>query len=212
MTQTAEDRLKQLVDAVLSTKRAGHRRLVGLVGPPASGKSTMADRLCGLLVERGCRSQVVPMDGFHLHNQILMDRGLLSRKGAPETFDVHGLINLIARLPDAKEVIFPTFDRSRDIAIAGAGLIDEKCDTIIVEGNYLMLEAPDWSDLRAYWDLSIYLEVPEQVLTKRLIDRWLVHGLAPDEAEQRARQNDLVNAKLVLDNTAECDLTFYNGF
>jgi pantothenate kinase len=84
-----------------------------------------------------------------------MKRGLLPRKGAPETFDVRGFISLASRLRDEPEVIFPTFDRDRDVAIAGAGMIEEACDTVIVEGNYLLYDAPLWRDLRRQWDLSI---------------------------------------------------------
>jgi fructokinase len=206
-----EKRLKTLVEKILASgSPAGERRLVCLAGPPASGKSTLAERLAELLTLQGSPAQVVPMDGFHLHNQILMERGLLARKGAPETFDVLGLLSLVARLRDKTEVIFPTFDRERDIAIAGSGIIDEQCDTVIVEGNYLLMELPFWRELREFWDLSIFLEVPEAVLTERLINRWLVHGLSPEEAERRAKQNDLVNAKLICDGTGEADVTFCN--
>ena len=137
------------------------------------------------------------MDGFHLDNRILRARGLLDRKGAPETFDICGLLKLVARLRDEDEVIFPVFDRSLDAAIAGAGVVHDKCKLVVVEGNYLLLDAPRWRDLSSYWDVSVYLKVPDEELRRRLIDRWLAHGLSFDNAVRRAEGNDLLNAKMV---------------
>ncbi len=148
---------------------------------------------------------MVPMDGFHLHNQILIDRGLLDRKGAPETFDAAGFVHLIKRLHTENEVFFPLFDRLRDIAIAGAGLIDQTCDTVIVEGNYLLFDAPIWRDLPQHWDISFRLDVPQDVLKDRLVARWLAHGLTQAQAEMRAAQNDMANASLVAQNALSAD-------
>lgn len=189
--------LSDIVAQIRAAPRSGKRRLVALAGAPASGKSTLADALSDALRATGCAAMVVPMDGFHLHNQILIDRGLLDRKGAPETFDAAGFVHLIERLHTEEEVFFPLFDRARDIAIAGAGLVDRTCDTVIVEGNYLLFDAPVWRDLQQHWDLSFRLDVPIDVLKARLEARWLAHGLSQSQAEARAAQNDLANAKLV---------------
>ncbi len=196
-----------VVRQLLSAPRAGRRRLVALAGAPASGKSPLAGRLAQALCSAGCQAQVVPMDGFHLHNPLLVARGLLGRKGAPETFDVEGLLSLVARLHDAQEAFFPTFERDRDIAIAGSGVIGPECDTVIVEGNYLLHDAPKWRDLAAHWDFSIRLSTPIETLRQRLVDRWLAHGLSPQEAQARAEENDLPNARLVESTTLAADLT-----
>lgn len=186
-----------LIDAILASPRAGRRRIVAVAGAPASGKSTLAEALAHGLNTRGCNTQVVPMDGFHLHNPTLIDRGLLDRKGAPETFDVRGFAHLVGRLHAEDEVFYPTFDRARDVAIAGGGLVDQDCDTVIAEGNYLLFDAPGWRDLHSHWDLSIRLDLPLQTLEKRLIDRWLEHGLSEEDAIARARRNDIANARTV---------------
>src|SRR6478672_5590706 len=72
----------------------GRRVLVGLAGAPGAGKSTLATHLASLVPG----SAVVPMDGFHLADVELARRGLLERKGAPETFDAWGYAALLARL------------------------------------------------------------------------------------------------------------------
>ncbi|MCK0140544.1 nucleoside/nucleotide kinase family protein [Aliiroseovarius sp. F47248L] len=196
-----------LLDRILAAPRAGQRRLVALAGPPASGKSTLSSVLADQMKAAGCNTLVVPMDGFHLDNRILSARGLLPRKGAPETFDVEGFKRLVAALPHSDLVYFPIFDRDRDIAIAGAGVVPETCDTIIIEGNYLLFHAPGWRDLGRFWDISVRLDVPEDVLKKRLVDRWLAHGLTPDQARARAAENDLPNANSVSLSSLNADIT-----
>ncbi len=190
--------LAELLDTVTQSRRRQKRRIVALAGAPASGKSTLAEDLAAGLVDAGCAAQVVPMDGFHLDNAILSERGLLHRKGAPETFDVNGISELVSRLGNGAEVFHPTFDRARDISIAASGVVGPACDTVIVEGNYLLLDAPIWRDLSGIWDLSVRLDVPRDKLHERLVARWLKHGLSQDAAQARAQENDLVNADFVL--------------
>ena len=198
--------IEALAEQVLASPRSGVRRLVALAGPPASGKSTQAKILANRLNEEGCSAQVLPMDGFHLHNEILVERGLLNSKGAPETFDMQGFLQLITRLHDEPEVYFPTFDRSRDIAIAAAGCVNKACDTVIVEGNYLLFDRPIWRDLRHHWDLALRLEVPEVILKRRLLERWLSYGLSPVQARRRAEENDLANARVIEEFTLPADI------
>lgn len=150
------------------------------------------------------------MDGFHLDNPILTGLGLLERKGAPETFDVQGFVRLVAALGSGSPVYYPLFDRSRDLAIAGAGVLDDACNTVIVEGNYLLLDAPYWRDLSEIWDVRINLSVPVQVLRQRLTERWLTAGLAPEAAIARAEGNDLANARRMMEKSMPCDVSFKN--
>lgn len=181
-------------------------RLIALAGQPASGKSTLSNILADLMTSAGCRTSVVPMDGFHLDNQILISKGLLPRKGAPEAFDVDGLLRLMKALRSTDTVFFPVFDRERDIAVAGAGMLSDDCDSVIVEGNYLLLDAPRWRDLKDCWDLSVQLSVSTPVLMERLVNRWLAHGLAPAEALARSEGNDLRNAELIAAHSLSADV------
>ncbi len=196
-----------LLERLRATPFTGKRRLVALVGAPASGKSSLAKAL----TERDPGIQVVPMDGFHLDNAILSERGLAARKGAPETFDVAGFLHLVRRLKTEDDVVFPLFDRSRDQSIAGAGAIRPETGTIIVEGNYLMLNQPRWRDLAPLWDLTVQIDVPLGELRQRLLHRWADHGFGPAEAATKADANDLPNATFVLENGLRCDVVVANG-
>ncbi len=181
------------VRARLDLSRPG-RRLVALSGAPGSGKSTLSEPLAAALTAAGIPAEVVPMDGFHLDNRLLSQRGILARKGAPESFDLAGFARLCQALKGEDQVIFPLFDRALDLAIAGAGEVGAACRVVVVEGNYLLFDEAGWRDLAGLWDLSIRIDTPLAELEARLIARWRSHGLDPAAAQARARGNDLANA------------------
>lgn len=177
--------------------------LLALAGPPGSGKSTLAAELGAAL---GHRAQVVPMDGFHLDNAVLDADGLRHLKGAPQTIDADGFYSLVHRVKSGDATTFPLFDRDRDCTLPGAGHIKNGTEVFVFEGNYLLYDAPVWRDLAPLWDLSVFLDIPEAELDRRLIARWRSHGHAPAEAEARARGNDLANARLVQTHRLPADL------
>ena len=190
-------------------KRAGQnaRYLVAIAGAPGSGKSTVAQT-----VADDIGAVVVPMDGFHLDNAVLDDRGWRARKGAPHTFDVGGFVSLVDRLrhPDA-EVFVPVFDRDADLARTAARCVGAEARIILIEGNYLLLDEPGWSDLDGIFDLTVFLSVPEDELRDRLIQRWLDQGLAAAAASSRALENDIPNAQLVASRSRQADIRLDNS-
>ena len=167
---------------------------MAVAGAPASGKSTLAAALADRLTAAGRAARHVPMDGFHLDNAVLAPRGLLPRKGAPETFDAAGFVHAVRRLAAEDEVILPDFDRARDIAVAGRIVVGPETEIAVVEGNYLCFDADPWRRLAGLWDLAVFLDVPGPVLRARLLARWREHGLGEAEALARAEANDLPNA------------------
>ncbi len=188
-----------LVHQILALPRTDARLLVAIAGPPASGKSTVAAEVARQLTLQGHKALHVPMDGFHLDNAILSERGLLHRKGAPETFDAAGFIHAMRRLSTEDEVVLPAFDRARDIAIAGVIPVDSTVRIAVVEGNYLAFDEHPWNTLVEIWDFCTFLNVPEEVLSERLVARWRDHGLDDEAAHARASQNDLPNARRILE-------------
>ena len=139
----------------------GQRTLLGLVGAPGAGKSTLADVL---LHHLGSRAQGVPMDGFHLANRELDRLGRRQRKGAPDTFDSAGFAALLRRLrqqdADTGEVVYaPAFTRDLDEPVAGAIPIFSDTPLVIVEGNYLLLEDGHWQSVATLLDEVWYVDV-----------------------------------------------------
>ncbi|MEM5476455.1 nucleoside triphosphate hydrolase [Pacificibacter sp. AS14] len=204
------------VDAVcalaLSGKSHTSRTVIGIAGPPASGKSTLAEAVVDALNDAAEGeipvAALVPMDGYHLDNVILKAKGLFERKGAPETFDAHGFCDALSRLSDqSAELFFPRFDRGMDLSVAGALSIHPKTPIIVVEGNYLLLKSAPWSSLKDLFSASVFVSPTRQVLRDRLVQRWIDHGLSPDAALKRASGNDLPNAERVLNESTKADLT-----
>lgn len=194
--------------------RAGgvERLVVAIAGAPGSGKSTLAETLREEIAARGETVAIVPMDGFHFDNRVLDARGLLPRKGAPETFDVAGFRHLLGRIVAREpDVAIPVFDRSIEIARAGAAIVPAETRIILAEGNYLLLDEPPWAVLAPLFDLTVWLEVEIEELERRLIRRWLKHGFAGGAARAKALSNDIPNAQRVVAGSRRADFTLQNG-
>ena len=158
--QTMPADIKPIIQYILETFIANEksRLTVGIAGCPGAGKSTISELILKALQENKIskNSVLVPMDGFHLDNKILKKRNLLSKKGAPETFDINGYIELLNRIQNNQDDIFsPYFDRNLDLAKAGAISINRKHKIVITEGNYLLLKQEPWSkvkkDSQRFW-------------------------------------------------------------
>lgn len=200
------EQVNQLAERIHSLRSDDQRLIVAICGAPGSGKSTLAEQCARRLIAQKCATETLPMDGFHLDNQILEARGLLPRKGAPQTFDAAGFVTLIHRLKRGDHVFFPSFDRDRDIAIAGAGEISPQTPVVLVEGNYLLFDQSPWNALAPMWDLTVRLHVPAPELRARLIHRWLSQGFSRAAATRRAEQNDLANAALIDTHALPADM------
>jgi pantothenate kinase len=201
--------LDTILRAISGQFQTGTRFIVAIAGPPASGKSTFAEMLQQALnAQRAGQSEILPMDGFHFDNAVLSSRGQLAQKGAPQTFDIDSFAATLSRIRSAeKDVVVPVFDRDLDLARAGGRVIGATVDVIIVEGNYLMLNRPEWLQLATNYDLTIGLDVAQDVLEHRLIQRWVDQGMALPEAENRARGNDMANAATVIRESLPADIT-----
>lgn len=206
--QNIADQVTAIAESVLAVRKDGQRLMIALTGAPGSGKSTLATELSRRLTLQKCPNAVVPMDGFHLDNAILDQRGWLGRKGAPETFDAAGALRLFTAIRRREDVYAPSFDRARDIAIAGAVHIAPNCPVIIAEGNYLMFDEDPWRSLAPLWDITVRVAPPLEELRGRLIQRWLSHNLSRAAATRRAESNDIPNAKRVIEKALTCDFTF----
>jgi pantothenate kinase len=204
MSQTVENMAGQIIDRAGSVKRF----MVAIAGPPGAGKSTLADNLAEALKAKGESAEVLPMDGFHMDNAILIARGQLARKGIPETFDVRAFLDIVKAVrPGDQEVLVPVFDRSRELAIASARVVSPDHRFIIVEGNYLLFSQGKWAELEGMFDFSIMMAPPIEVLEERLWARWRGYKLSEEAGHAKVYDNDLPNGRLILDNRRPADIT-----
>jgi pantothenate kinase len=173
------------------------RTILGIIGPPGAGKSTLSLKLNALHAEQ---SQIVPMDGYHLANVELARLGRAGRKGAPDTFDSYGYVALLKRLreqaPD-ETVYAPEFRREIEEPIAGAIPIFAKAKLLIAEGNYLALNEGGWSQVLGLLDELWYVEVDPALRMERLVARHMQFGRSQQEAIDWANGTDEPNARLI---------------
>lgn len=172
------------------------RKILGLVGKPGSGKSTVAKLLCERL---GAKAKVVPMDGYHLSNLVLHDLGRRNRKGAVDTFDALGYTLLLKRIKTEPQstIYYPVFHREIEESIAAEGVVSPDVELVIAEGNYLLHAQDHWGGVREFLDECWYVDLDDAVRIERLIQRRLGLGNTREEAVAWATGSDEVNAQVI---------------
>ncbi|NOD47710.1 MULTISPECIES: uridine kinase [unclassified Ruegeria] len=209
--------VERVCDLISSRRQVEVRTIVAIAGPPASGKSTLAETVVKSLNTQQNSvvpfATLIPMDGYHLDNGVLEPRGLLPRKGAPETFDGIGFCDAIRRLQSARhELFYPKFDRHMDIAIANAIAVHPETPVVVVEGNYLLMDSDPWRTVADAYAATVFISPTLEELESRLQQRWIKHGFDPKSALRRAKSNDLPNAQLVIRNSRKADLNLNQNY
>ena len=193
----------------ISASSPDQRTIIAIAGPPGSGKSTTANNL-QLLLKETCSlsNQIVPMDGFHYDNAILEALGLTKVKGSPPTFDVTGFADTLRRLSisyQQADVAIPVFDRDNDLSRGSARLVKKETQLLLVEGNYLLMDLVGWKDLAAFFDVTVMIACDEDELRTRLMRRWLDLDYSVTAAADKVEENDLPNARAVLEGSRQSD-------
>ncbi len=200
---------EQTLDAIEQRARrltvSGSRRLLGIVGPPGGGKSTLAQAVVERLAPLAC---YVPMDGFHLSNAELLRLGRRDRKGAPDTFDAAGYVALLRRIRagEPHTVYAPAFDRDLDEAVSATIPVPPKTPLVVTEGNYLLLDDGPWAAVRPLLDEAWYVEIDEETRLEQLLQRHITFGKTPEAAHAWVHGTDQRNAALVLGTRGRADL------
>jgi pantothenate kinase len=188
-----------LVERAGSLLEADGRRILGIAGAPASGKSTLAIQLHARLAQQHPgKVALLGMDGFHLAQRVIDRRGQAAIKGAPQTFDGLGYLHLLERIRNTAETVYaPEFDRGIEDSIAAAVEIGPEVSLIITEGNYLLLDDDPWRAVADLLDESWYVHLEESVRLERLLHRHLSFGHPLEDAQARTHGSDQRNAELI---------------
>ena len=156
--------------------------VIAVAGSVAVGKSTTA-RLLQTLLSAGPgnpRVALVTTDGFLLPNAVLEERGLLGRKGFPESYDRRALLRFLAEVKSGRvEVDAPVYDHQSYDIVPGARQVVDRPDILVLEGLNV-LQAGRRSDgttpevfLSDYFDFSVYVDAAESDIRQWYVDRFL---------------------------------------
>jgi putative kinase len=203
----------------LAKRAASHagRFITFLAGPPGCGKTTLTALWEALARQQDqpVALQALPMDGFHFPNGVLGQKTVMRDgeeiplqriKGAPESYNLTALTTAVHALRSGKKIRWPRYDRNihdpvpDDIPVPDSGIL-------VLEGNYLLLDAPGWRELRALADFTIFVELPESRSRRALLRRHQRGGRSLEEAVAAYQRTDLPNRKLIMDHRLQADAT-----
>jgi type I pantothenate kinase len=177
--RASRDAASRSFDALFATTGRAGPYLIGVTGSVAVGKSTTA-RLLQMLLQAGADRpavEVVTTDGFLYPNQVLAERGLLDRKGFPESYDGAGLIAALQAIREgAGPVRIPVYSHASYDIVSGEAQLIGRPDMVIVEGlNVLQpdgyLASPQRTLASDFLDTSLYVDAAEEDLFRWFYDR-----------------------------------------
>ncbi|KAL2855710.1 P-loop containing nucleoside triphosphate hydrolase protein [Aspergillus pseudodeflectus] len=215
----------RLAKVIRDLASAHHRRryLVAIAGVPGSGKTTTAEAILRYITAGplAMNATLVPMDGFHLPrttlDQLPNREEAYIRRGAPWTFDVARFVAFIRRLrtwADAElstssQVLHaPGFCHETKDPVEDVHIVTDETSIVILEGNYLLLDEPEWRDISQLVDYRVFVETDLQEARARLAKRHVQSGIenSLEEAFRRVDRNDYLNSIAILQKLITPDL------
>lgn len=172
--------LSRTTDIFLGTPPDKVPYVIGLAGSVAVGKSTSARVLQTLLSRwpNHPRVDLITTDGFLYPNATLLDRGLMARKGFPESYDTKGLLDVVSQLKaGVARVEVPLYSHLVYDVLSDDRQIIEQPDVVIVEGLNVLQTGASSDGPRVFvsdfFDFSIYIDADAEIVRRWYIERFL---------------------------------------
>ncbi|HGM5493461.1 TPA: type I pantothenate kinase [Serratia fonticola] len=156
--------------------------VIGIAGSVAVGKSTTA-RLLQALLSRWPEHRSVELittDGFLHPNKVLNERGLMKKKGFPQSYDMHSLVKFVSEVKSgAKRVTAPVYSHLIYDVVPEGNKVIEQPDILILEGLNVLQSGMDYPHdphrvfVSDFVDFSIYVDAPQDLLQSWYINRFL---------------------------------------
>ena len=196
-----------LKDVIVSAVDEPERVIIGVAGIPGAGKTTFAKRLVSEINEAmPGAAAYVPMDGFHLSNDVLVESRAHTRKGAPDTFDVAGYANALERIKSCKGTVYvPGYSHVVHDPIAAAHEIDPTSAVVVTEGSYLLLGDGNWQDVSSEIDYCAWIDCDETVARMRLAARQVQIGATHEGARKWVSEVDGPNIETAFATRSAAD-------
>jgi hypothetical protein len=203
------DVLVPILSWCLDRRLSAARGLVGIAAPCGAGKTLFLSWLAATARALDCpHFAFAALDGYHLPNAVLDRRRgidpdgksvpLRQLKGTPPTFDADSfLADLLAAKSSRQELYLPMYSRQLHEPVADSIKVGREVEWVLVEGNFLFLDAPPWRQIRQLMDRKIYLDAGDHVLRARLSLRHAAAGRDAQWIEAHFRRTDGPNINLI---------------
>jgi type I pantothenate kinase len=170
--------LGRVKDAFLGRPAGSPPYIIALAGSVAAGKSTFA-RVLRVLLARWPdhpRVELVTTDGFLYPNRILEERGLMRRKGFPESYDLRRVVQFLAGVKAGKpEVAAPVYSHLAYDLVPSERQVVRQPDVLIFEGlNVLQAGDAASAIISDFFDFSVFLDADETDIEEWYIERFLI--------------------------------------
>lgn len=170
--------LGEVTGAFLGCESVHKPFIIGVAGSVAVGKSTVARLLQTLLSrwEHHPTVDLVTTDGFLYPTQVLEQKGLMARKGFPESYDAKKLVDFLTRVrAGERSVEAPVYSHITYDILPGRHEIIDNPDILIVEGvNVLQVSKGQPVFVSDFFDFSVYIDAEEKEIRSWYIDRFLL--------------------------------------
>lgn len=174
--------LFQVMDRFLEKRLARVPYVIGISGSVAVGKSTTARILQALLSLWPNHPKVdrITTDGFLYPNEVLEERGIMHRKGFPESYDLRKLVKFVADVKSGNPVVkAPLYSHMSYNVVPNEAQLVEHADIVIVEGLNVLQSGADYPYhspqvfVSDFFDFSIYVDAEEHHLQQWYVARFL---------------------------------------
>lgn len=170
--------LREVTSAFLGCEPVNKPFVIGIAGSVAVGKSTVARLLKTLLSrwEHHPKVDLVTTDGFLYPTRVLEEKGLMARKGFPESYDTKQLIDFLSKVRDGeRNVQAPLYSHITYDVLPDQFEVIDNPDILIVEGiNVLQVSKRQPVFVSDYFDFSLYIDADAEDIRSWYIDRFLL--------------------------------------